>query len=92
MKPFPHGHEKGETAFKGIFRIIEGGYLIQRPITPQEVLKRFSGHLQAIYTHEQNERFLYSFSAHFVPFSRGFYAKLYTMTFKAEVERGHSRA
>lgn len=28
MKPFPHGHENGRTAFKGIFRLIEGGLLI----------------------------------------------------------------
>ena len=27
-EPFPHGHEKGRTAFKGIFRLMEGGLLI----------------------------------------------------------------
>lgn len=34
MKPFPHSHEKGRTAFKGIYKLIESGYLIHRPITP----------------------------------------------------------
>ena len=28
MKPFSHGHEKGGTAFKGIYKLIEGGLLI----------------------------------------------------------------
>ena len=28
MKPFPHSHENGRTAFKGIYKLIEGGLLI----------------------------------------------------------------
>lgn len=29
MKPFSHSHENGGTAFRGIFRLIEGGLLIR---------------------------------------------------------------
>lgn len=38
-EPFPHGHENGRTAFKGIFRLIEGGLLIHWVITPQKVFE-----------------------------------------------------
>lgn len=73
-------NSRGTDSEKGNFSPVDGFDSLHWVITPQEVLKRFYGHLKAIYTHEKNERFLYSFSAHLVPFSGGFYAKLQRIT------------
>lgn len=39
MKPFPHGHENGRTAFKGNFRLIERFNSLHGVITPQKVFE-----------------------------------------------------
>lgn len=41
MKPFPHGHEKGRTAFKDVFRLIERHFFGIGVITPLKVFERF---------------------------------------------------
>lgn len=39
MKPFPHGHEKGETAFRGIYKLIERFISLHGVITPHKVFE-----------------------------------------------------